>query len=312
MSPDMDFGPTHVDTALSMAKALRDVRKATSAPVPPKPEAAVPRPRPTRPDLSFRSYAHLSPCTNRPRPSRESFTDEDSSAEVVADVITITKPLIASPAPARVAPLPTRPTMPTPTAFVSATPSDDTARRLFSPFFAPAGPIATTASSPATDTQTAFAALDDDAAVLAMRPRHSGGLVGGALLVVGLAAGVLFGASFAGPAPKGAAGAHLAAATLIPPKSPVAATPVLPAPVDDRTLAHAAESPKTNLELPSSPPPQKRASAAPKAKARAVSPPPITASPPAPTTQARPTPDGDTNAATKLLEASRAATENTL
>ena len=328
MSPDLDFGPTHEDTALSMAKALQDVRKATSAPRPtPKPAApvaaVVPRPRAKRPDVSFRSYAHLSPCADLPRPATASAPERESSVEVVADVITVTAPFVARPAPSSVPP-PPRPTLPTPTAFVASSPSEDTARRLFSPLYAPAGPSVAPTASRANDTQTAFAALDEDAAVLAMRPRRSGGLVGAALLAVGLAAGVLFGASFASPPPKGAAASHVAAATLPASTSQVASTPAPLAPVADRALAQAAASPKVDLELPASPPAEKRVVATSKAKVPAVvapqvtkvptvAAPPVTApSPKAPASHALSTSDGDTSAATKLLEASRAATENTL
>lgn len=314
MSPDMDFGPTHVDTALSMAKALRDVRKATSAPrpKPAAPVAAVPRPRAKRPDVSFRSYAHLPPCTELPRASWASVPDHESSGEVVTDVITVTAPFVASPSPSSVPP-PPRPALPTPTAFVASSPSEDTARRLFSPFYASATPSVAPVASPANDTQTAFAALDEDAAVLAMRPRRSGGLVGAALLAVGLAAGVLFGASFASPPPKGATASHVAAATLPASTSQVAATPAPLAPVADSALAQAAASPKVDLELPASPPAEKRVVATSKAKVPAVVAPQVTApSPKAPASHALSTSDGDTSAATKLLEASRAATENTL
>jgi hypothetical protein len=315
MSPDMDFGPTHVDTALSMAKALRDVRTATSAPRPtPKAAAAVaavPRPRPKRPDVSFRSYAHLSPCTDLPTPTGASAPERESSFEVVADVITVTAPFVAHPAPSSVPP-PPRPMLPTPTAFVASAPSEDTARRLFSPFYAPSGPAVAPAPSPANETQSAFAALDDDAAVLAMRPRRSGGLVGAALLAVGLAAGVLFGASFASPPAKGATASHVAAAT-----------PAPIAPVADRALAQAAASPRVDLELPESPPAEKRVVATSKTKVPTVAAPQVTKvptvaapqvtvpSPKAPAAHAL-TSDGDTSAAAKLLEASRAATENTL
>lgn len=316
VSPDMDFGPTHVDTALSMAKALQGVRKAAAAPRPaPKPAAAVaevPRPRAKRPDVSFRSYAHLSPCTDLPRPAPASVPEREPSFEVVADVITVTAPFVASPAPSSVPP-PPRPTLPTPTSFVASAPSEDTARRLFSPFYAPADPSVAPATSPATDTQTAFAALDDDAAVLAMKPARSGGLFGAVLLAVGLAAGVLFGASFASPPPKGASASHVAAAAL--PASPplVAATPAPPTPVADRALTQAAASPKADLELPASPPPEKRGVAATKTKVTAVVAPQTAApSPKTSAAHALSTSDGDTSAATKLLEASRAATENTL
>lgn len=331
VSPDMDFGPTHVDTALSMAKALQDVRKATSAPRPtPKPAAvaAVPRPRPKRPDVSFRSYAHLSPCTDLPKHAGSTVGERESSGEIVADVITVTAPFVASPAPSPLAPQPPRATLPTPTAFVASSPSEDTARRLFSPFYAPVGPGVTPLTSPVNDTQTAFAALDEDAAVLAMRPARSSGLFGAVLLAVGLAAGLLFGASSASPPPKGASASHVAATTLAATPSPVAAAlAAQPSPVaavlaaQPSPVAATTASPKADLELPASPPPEKRVVAATKTKVPTVVAPQVTKvpapqisapSPKAPAAHTLPTSDGDTSAATRLLEASRAATENTL